>query len=828
MRLIDRLAPPSVVVTPEYEVVHMSDAASRFLQVRGGEPSTNLLSTVQSSLMVDLRTALLRSRDSVEPIETPPLPFGKGSEAALVVLRVARAEDFAPGYMLVTFELRPIEPGAAAAPARVEDEYGRRLEQQVDELKWQLRSITEHGDSTGQELKAANEELQAMNEELRSATEELETSREELQSINEELTTVNHELKSNVEELGRANADLHNLMASTAIATVFLNRSFQITLFTPSAVTLFNLIASDVGRPLSDLANKLEYPQMGDDARRVLDELASIEREVRAGSRWFLARALPYRSGEDRIAGVVFTFLDITSRKNPEDALRESEVRFRTIVSQASAGVANTDAEGRITLANPRFCEIAGYPAAALVGTAVFDLVHPDDRARGREAFMRMIDEGTSFEMEKRYVQRDGHVVWVNTAASAIVDTRSAADAAVIVIFDITQKKNAEAALRESEERLRMVVENARDYAIVSMDLERVVTGWNTGAERLLGYDGPEIIGRLADAIFTAEDRVAGAPFREAQVALAEGRAADERWHLRKDGSRFWGSGVMMAMRDDAGTAIGLLKIFRDQTSERETQQALEASRADLETALTENQRARADSEAAGHAKDRFLAILSHELRTPLTPVMMAVHALERSAELQPTVRNTLTLIRRNVKAEIRLIDDLLDVTRISSGKLELVHAATDVHQAINAAAEICAADFAAKRQRLDLTLAATRCDVIGDSSRLEQVFWNLLKNASKFTPPGGAVHVTTRNAGRSIVVDVTDNGVGIDRESLHSIFEAFAQEGEWITREFGGLGLGLAIAKASVEAHAGRLVAASEGRGKGATFTVELPLSEP
>ena len=679
---------------------------------------------------------------------------------------------------------------------------------------------------TAQELKASNEELQAMNEELRSASEELETSREELQSINEELTTVNQELKGKVDELSRANGDLQNLMAATAIATVFLDRELRISLFTPSAVELFNLIAADVGRPISDLASRLEYPQLRDDARGVLDRLVPVEREVRFEERWLLARLRPYRSGEDRISGVVLTFVDISERRRVSEALRESEALFRSIVSQAAAGVAHTDLEGRITLVNARFGLITGHTPEALVGTSVFDLVHPEDRAANVEAFQRMATDGTPFEMEKRYLRGDGGVVWVSASVTAVLDAEERPGGAVAIVLDVSDRRHAEQALRESEERLRLVLDNAREYAILTMDLKRRVTGWNIGAESLTGYATDEMMGESADILFTEEDRVAGAPQREATQALADGRATDERWHRRKNGSRFWGSGVMMTMRDgDGAHPIGLLKIFRDHTQARAAEQALESSRAELVQALVDNRKARAEAEAASHAKDRFLAILSHELRTPLTPVVMALHSLERNAELPGSLRGTVELIRRNVRAELMLIDDLLDVTRISSGKLEMSRNQTDMHEVVHAAADVCAGDFAAKRQRLGLSLQAARHVVPGDASRLQQVVWNLLKNASKFTPNEGEIRVATSNVEDRFVLVVADTGIGIAGEALAQIFDAFAQEGPWVTSEFGGLGLGLAIAKATIEAHHGTLVAASPGRNQGATFTVELPL---
>ena len=636
----------------------------------------------------------------------------------------------------------------------------------------------------------------------------------------------NQELKVKLDELSCSNADLQNLMSGTAIPTVFLDRELRISLFTPTAVELFNLIPADVGRPLSDLANRLDYPQLMADARGVVDDLRSVEREVRFDERWLLARLRPYRGVDDRIGGVVLVFVDITERRRIAEALHESELLFRTIVTQAAAGVVRTDLEGRITLSNARFGQMVGVTPESLVGTSVFALVHPDDRERNVAEFHDMVANGQPFELEQRYLRNDGAIVWMSSTVTAVIDGSGRQTGSVAIVIDVSERIHTQHALRESEERLRLVVDSAREYAIVTLDLRRRITGWNSGAEAMTGYLAAEAIGEPGDLVFVDEDRAAGLPQRETQQALAEGRAADERWHQRKNGTRFWGSGVMTVMRDvEGGSPVGLLKIFRDRSHERAAEQALETSRAELVQALVDNRRARAEAEAANLAKDRFLAILSHELRTPLTPIVMALHALERHPELPATLRATVEVLRRNVKAELALIDDLLDVTRISSGKLEIANEQTDMHEVIQAAVEICAADFAAKHQRLSVALDAERHVVAGDSARLQQVVWNLLKNASKFTAEKGEVRVVTSNVGDHIVIVVADTGIGIGAEALSTIFDAFAQEGPWVTSEFGGLGLGLAIAKATVEAHHGTLTAASGGRGKGATFTIELPL---
>lgn len=326
-RLVERLAPPSFVVSGDHDLVHVSENAGRFLQFAGGEPTRNILRIVHPLLRGDLRSALFQAAESSVIIEIPHVPFEIEGEMCAVTLRVSPAGELAPGYLLVVFEINEAKPGDEGLPvamARPEPQpIVRQLEREIEGMRTRLRDNSEQYEASNEELKASNEELQAMNEELRSASEELETSREELQSINEELTTVNQELKSKVDELAHTNSDLHNLMNATAIATIFLDRHLHITRYTPTAIEIFSLIPTDVGRPLGDLKRRIEYPELEEDAARVIEQLVPIEREVGDHGRWFLARLLPYRTVDDRIAGAVLTFVDVTARKLAEQELHD-------------------------------------------------------------------------------------------------------------------------------------------------------------------------------------------------------------------------------------------------------------------------------------------------------------------------------------------------------------------------------------------------------------------------------------------------------------------------------------------------------------------------
>lgn len=372
------------------------------------------------------------------------------------------------------------------------------------------------------------------------------------------------------------------------------------------------------------------------------------------------------------------------------------------------------------------------------------------------------------------------------------------------VFRDITEFKQ----LQEIHRWLAAIVESSND-AIIGKDLEGKIISCNRGTMELFGYAREDLIGKRIIVLSPPELQ------EEEQKILERIRRGEfiqnfETVRLRKDGSRIPVSLTISPIRDDRGHVIGASNIARDITLRKEAERKLEESLA--------------REKAANQAKDDFLAALSHELRTPLNPVLLLASDGVRNRNFQPQARMDFNTIRKNIELEARLIDDMLDLTRITRGKLALEKKPVDIHAALHDAAGTIHADVAQKRIELLLNLRAAKPIVLGDAVRLRQIFWNVLKNAVKFTPDGGKIAVETKvSSGDKLMISITDTGIGMERGELERIFGAFTQG----THHFGGLGLGLAITRALVVLQEGSIRAESAGKGKGATFSIELPLAK-
>ncbi|RZI85073.1 MAG: hybrid sensor histidine kinase/response regulator [Rubrivivax sp.] len=375
------------------------------------------------------------------------------------------------------------------------------------------------------------------------------------------------------------------------------------------------------------------------------------------------------------------------------------------------------------------------------------------------------------------------------------------------------QRLSAERALKESNTLYSRLVESLRDYAVLLLDPAGHILAWNNASEAIFGWTRDEALKQHASILFRPEDRIGQVFEQELHAAAAQGRSSDDRWLMRKNGEAFFATGVTTILYGDDGRLIGFSKIVRDGTQAQEAALALKS--------------AKEEAERANRAKDRFLAVLSHELRTPLTPISAAAEVLDRRLSLPQDLKNLVAMIRRNVALEARLIDDLLDLTSIDHGKLSMQSKPVDLQVVIDAVLEMLGDDVQRKGLKLVTLLANGPLMVRGDASRLQQILWNVVRNAVKFTDPQGTLTVRSWQDGSQVMVSCQDTGIGIQPDALERLFTPFEQVDPMIAKQFGGLGLGLAIASGLAHTHGGLLRADSQGPGHGATFTLSLPVMD-
>jgi PAS domain S-box-containing protein len=392
-------------------------------------------------------------------------------------------------------------------------------------------------------------------------------------------------------------------------------------------------------------------------------------------------------------------------------------------------------------------------------------------------------------------------------------------------------KRDADERLRQSEEMLRLLVESVKDYAIFVLDPGGHILTWNEGAQRIKQYTFEEIRGKHFSVFYPESDKMAQKPERELADAIRDGRVEDEGWRLRKDGTRFWANVVITALFDETGTLRGFAKVTRDMTARKEAEETRRALLEQREARVAaEEQKRHAEAsyrsaQEANRAKDEFLMTLSHELRTPMTAILGWSRMLPNMDRNDPAFNEAVAAIGRSANLQAALIDDVLDVSRIVSGKLRLNVENLDLVPVLHSALESVRPSAAAKQVTLATAFAPQLGTITADATRLQQIVWNLLSNAVKFTPRGGRIELAASRTASQLEIAVTDTGEGIDPDFLPHVFEAFRQGETPSTRVHGGLGLGLSIVRYMAEAHGGSVTAQSEGRGKGARFSVSLPI---
>jgi PAS domain S-box-containing protein len=536
----------------------------------------------------------------------------------------------------------------------------------------------------------------------------------------------------------------------------------------------------------------------------------------------------------------------------------ESKERFRLMVEGIrDYAIVMLDNAGRIVSWNAGAERILGYTSSEILGRDHSRLYVSEDVRRDiPRRTLEEADSQESYEVEGWRRRKDGQRLWAHVGVSPLRNGSATVRGFAMIIRDITARKRAERSLRRARDVLEVRVrERTAELAETNRALQAEVLE-RIAAQDVLGQQSVvlrSILDSIGDAIIVAEGPGRPLIFNPAarqcfavgtepvsidqwlerstiRVMTETGCAGTDRplsralrgeevddieltFRPRGSDQERWFLASGRPLRNGGGAVVA----FRDITERRRDAQELKE--------------AKEAAEAASRAKDQFLAVLSHELRTPLTPSLLAVADLLGKADLDPEVQSTLAMVHRNIEVESRLIDDLLDLSRAGTGRLTLDVSSVDAHRIIQHAVEVCRPALDDSQLELHLELTAPRHEVDADPARLQQVFWNLIQNAIKFTPRGGSITVRTRNAPRPNsegpdalwIAEVADTGIGIETQCLPGIFNAFAPRDPVLRRRYGGLGLGLAISRSVVEAHGGRLTASSAGKDLGTSFTIEL-----
>jgi two-component system CheB/CheR fusion protein len=694
-----RYSPPSVLVNSEMEILQFRGDTGAYLAPAPGKPSLNLLKMARPGLLVGLRAALQKSikdglpvrQDGLEvksaggmrqvDVEVIPLTGLASEEQTFMVLFEEPGRQSQTPYE--EFSQIRLEDRSASMP-ETEVQLGR-VTQELAATRDYLQSMIEQQEAANEELQSANEEIQSSNEELQSINEELQTSKEEIQSANEELTTVNEELRNRNEQLDQSNGDLANVLSSINQPVVVLERNLTIRRFTPSAERVFNFIAADVGRPITDVNLPFEGIDLEKHLHEVIDSVKAYETEIQdRRGQWYSLRLLPYRSLDNKVDGAVLFLADISVQKQSQSELQSARDFAETIVENVPTPLLVLSGDQRVLTASHSFYDTFNMAADETAGVHVFAL---------------------------------GSGQW-----------------------DIPELRRM---LDDIIPRQQQIV----DFE-VSRDFEEI--GYRT---MLINAK------RLEQAVNKADL-------------------------------------ILFSIQD-----------------------------------ITDRLMARRALEEADRRKDEFLAMLAHELRNPLAAM---THTIEISqATGDEKIASGLSVMRRQTQKLRRLVDDLLDVSRISRGAIILKYEVVDLNQTMQHAIEVIRHDFEARNQNLEVSLPKATLRVNGDPVRLEQVFGNLMHNASKYTPAGGKISVTLsrdkrkRDQAGFAIIEVADNGIGIGPEMLGHVFDLYAQVDTSLKRDESGQGIGLSVVQELVRLHRGTVEVNSPGKGLGSRFTIRLPLTE-
>ena len=799
--MLDTYAPAAVVVSRTLSPLYYFGATDRFLQIAAGEPNQDVLSMARAGVRPGLRQTIARAFRGKRRAAVHGVWVKRNGESSKVTIEAQPLADEQEDLVLVSFLEEPAKPGAVARRAggrgRESSELVRLRAELGDSHKELNRSMLDLR-QVNEQLKAKNEEAMSLNEEFLSTNEELESSKEELQSLNEELTTLNSQLRQSLEQERRASTDLTNLLNSSAVATILLDDKLRIKLFNPRMRALFNVIDTDIGRPLADLVPKFADPMLLADATAARTDGTPSDREIRAESgTWYLRSVLPYRTEGGGIEGAVVTFSDVSLLKQAQLDAATAHGYAETIVDTIGSPLVVVDKELKVVSANSAFRTTFDIPAERTVGQALRDLGHPifrDPQLLDLVARVLPRHDGTE-HIDLEVVQPDGGTrVWRGEARQLWIP-KAERPMILLSLNDITDQR------RIVRQQLQLMLD-ALPGVFLAVDGQRRIRFVSGEVGPLFGYRAEELIGQPVDILVPRDLRERHAGHHAGFFANATPRrmgAGLDIHGVAKDGSQI----PLEIGLSPVQTADGLLIIaaVRDLRPQRKGEELLRA--------------AKAEADRATKAKSRVLAAASHDLRQPLQTISL-LHGLLEKRVTDPEGRATLTRLDNTIADVIELLDTLLDVNQIESGEIK------------PQIAEFSLAPFLARIRDEFTPLAASKglrlrtvpssVAIRSDRRLLTRMVSNLVSNAIKYTTHG-KVLVGCRRRGDAVRIEVWDTGVGIPPESVDAVFEEFYRL-ERIDGEKFGLGLGLYIVQRFAEL-LGHKIEVRSKLGKGTMFAI-------
>ena len=832
----------SFLVDRDNNLLRVFYNAAQLLEFPVGEANLDVTEIVNSGLKLPLSTALHRAKRNLaesksdrQTVLYTGIKIFRDGEELNVSLRVGSQDDTnLEDCLIVVLEIEtPTVSPTAVMRFNIDEEAAH----QITELEYELQQTRENLQVTIEELETTNEEQQATNEELLASNEELQSINEELQSVNEELYTVNAEHQSKIQELTQLNNDIDNLLRSTDIGVIFLNRNLHIRKFTPAATQAINIKPNDVGRPLADITNNLECPNLPEILQQVVASQEPLEQEMKiaeTGARLLMRVNLYLRENGDN-DGVVVTFIKIDELKRVQDELYRANSLLENLYTNSPAGLSLQDQNLQYIRINQTLAEIHGFTVEEHMGKTTHEMI--PQLADIIEPILQQVIE-TNQPVCNLQIHGSTPAApnferyW--SASYYPVDLLDGKRGIGSVVIDITERIKAEQSLKESEANLleaqqlahlgNWEIEVARDF-----DLDSVSATWSAEMFRIYNLDPQQsvpIFGELIQ-LHPPKDRQA---IRSAfEKLLAEGTAynLDLRCDLPNGEIRYLNS-IGRAAYDETARVIKLYGAVMDITERKQIETELMRQNRALEEAIAVAQAA----DSANQAKSDFLANMSHEIRTPMNAILSVAQLLDLT-QLDSHQQNLLKTLKSNGTRLLTLIDDILDLSKIEAQELKLNPQEFALETFAQNLLDSFIPQAEAKGLSLNLNLAPDLPQtVVGDDFRLQQILNNLVSNAIKFTAEGQiAINITSETKPTTeplslitLRFSIIDTGIGISPSQQKNLFQPFTQADNSTTRQYGGTGLGLAISRRIIELMGGTIGLESIV-GEGSTFWFTIPL---